>query len=498
MKRRGAGILLHITSLPSPYGVGDLGPEAYRFVDFLAVSKQSYWQILPLSPVDPALGNSPYSSASSFAMSELLISPDNLLENGWIGEDDLKPLPDFPSGYLDFEGASEYKRRVLDIACRNLEQARDKSEFDHFCAQNAHWLDDHALFMSLKSHYGDMVWNQWPPDVRDREPGRINSLKQEFASAIFRHKAVQYFLFQQWSALKKYCVEKQIRIMGDLPIYVTYDSVDVWSNPHLFKLNAEKVPEFVAGVPPDYFSRTGQLWGNPVYNWEVLKSTGYKWWLQRLRHTFALVDLVRIDHFRGLVAFWEVNSGEKTALNGKWVEAPADDFLDTLLRHFPNLPLVAEDLGMITADVREIVKAYGLPGMKVLQFAFSNDDPMHPYLPHTYDRNSVVYTGTHDNTTARGWFEHEASADEKKRLFRYLGRTVTADEVSWELIRLAFRSVSNLAIVPMQDLLGLGREARMNKPSTPNGNWRWRLLSDQFTDDLTQRLTEITTTYGRA
>jgi 4-alpha-glucanotransferase len=315
---------------------------------------------------------------------------------------------------------------------------------------------------------------------------------------MFHQKATQYFLFRQWSALKEYCEKKQIRIMGDVPIYVNLDSADVWSNPEIFRLTAEKNPEFVAGVPPDYFSRSGQLWGNPVYDWEVLKATGYRWWVERLKHALGLVDLIRIDHFRGLVAFWQVPAGNKTALKGKWIDAPVTDFLDTLLRHFTNLPLVAEDLGMITADVREIVKSYDLPGMKVLQFAFSEDKPMHPYLPHTLERNSVIYTGTHDNNTARGWFEKDALPADKRRFFSYLGREVTADEVSWELLRLAQMSVANLAICPMQDILGLGAEARMNTPSTANGNWQWRLLPGQSTPELAERLAELTRTYGRA
>lgn len=496
--RRGAGILLHVTSLPSRYGIGDLGPEARQFIDFLESAHQKYWQILPLSPTDSAQGNSPYSSESTFALNPLLISPDRLVEDGYLGKGDLEPLPDVSSAAVDSDAVAVYKSRLLDVACRSLERGEHHDEFAVFCSENTSWLDDFALFMALKRHFEGKSWDKWPAAIRDREPATINEMKQEFAGTINREKAIQYLLFKQWSALKQHCTEKQIQVIGDVPIYVNFDSADVWSHPEIFKLNANKKPDFVAGVPPDYFSRTGQLWGNPVYNWEVLKATGYRWWIKRLERVYHLVDLARIDHFRGLVAFWEVAAGEKSALHGKWVEAPARDFLDTLKQHFGGLPMLAEDLGMITDDVREVVNDYSLPGMEVLQFAFSEDNPMHPYLPHNFKRNSVVYTGTHDNNTVRGWFEHEAKADEKKRLFNYLGREITAADVSWEMIRLAMMSVSDLAIIPMQDLLGLGRTARMNKPSTPKGNWRWRMLPDQLTNTLADRLAEITTIYGRA
>jgi 4-alpha-glucanotransferase len=322
-------------------------------------------------------------------------------------------------------------------------------------------------------------------------------MKKECHDQLEKEKFCQYLFFKQWHSLKTYCQEKGVRLFGDLPIYVSFDSADVWANPGLFKLDKEKHPTFVSGVPPDYFSETGQLWGNPVYRWNVLRKNGFRWWIERMAHHLKLFDALRIDHFRGLVAYWEIPAGEKTAINGKWVKVPVNDFLSTLKRHFPFLPIVAEDLGVITPDVRQVMDRFALPGMKVLVFAFGEDHPMHPYLPHTYEKNFLVYTGTHDNNTVCGWFEREASPDDKGRLFRYLGREVSVEEVPWALIRLAMMSVANMVILPMQDILGLGEEARMNRPSVPHGNWEWRLLPEQMTPSISQRLLEMTEIYGR-
>jgi 4-alpha-glucanotransferase len=499
MDKRGSGILLHVTSLPSSYGVGDLGPEAYRFTDFLAQAKQSYWQVLPLNPTNPAYGNSPYSSISAFAGNTLLISPDLLIEEGLLCREDLEPIPPFPEGRCDFSEVIPYKEKLLERAYQRFNQyGKRRESFEAFCSENSSWLEDFALFVVLKKHFGEKVWNQWPRELRDRDLNSLGAIKKESHNQIEKEKFWQYLFFKQWHSLRNACQEKGVHLFGDLAIYVSLDSADVWANPGLFKLDAEKRPAFVSGVPPDYFSETGQLWGNPVYRWNVLKKSNFQWWIERIAHNLKLFDVVRIDHFLGLVAYWEIPAGEKTAINGRWVKAPAKDFLNTLNKNFPYLPIVAEDLGVITPDVREVMNHFGLPGMKILQFAFGEDNPMHPFLPHNYEKNFLVYTGTHDNNTVRGWFEEEASTEDKRRLFRYLGREVPVEEIHWELIRLAMMSVAQSVILPMQDVLGLGREARMNRPSIAHGNWEWRLRPVQITASVSERLLEITEIFGRS
>ncbi len=496
--RRGSGILLHITSLPSPYGVGDLGPGAYRFADFLGQTKQTCWQVLPLNPTSPFYGNSPYSSISAFAGNTLVISPDLLIEEGMLSKEDLDSIPPFPDGRCDFSEAIPYKEKLLERAYQHFsERGKERESFEAFCSESSSWLEDFALFVVLKKRFGGKVWNQWPRGFRDRNLESLKTTQKEFHTEIEKEKFWQYLFFKQWHSLRASCQEKGVDLFGDLAIYLNFDSADVWANPSLFKLDREKRPAFVSGVPPDYFSETGQLWGNPVYRWSVLKKSNYHWWIERITHNLKLFDVLRIDHFRGLVAYWEIPAGEKTAINGRWVKVPAKDFLDTLRRHFPRLPIVAEDLGIITPDVREVMDDFALPGMKVLVFAFGEDHPMHPYLPHTHEKNSLVYTGTHDNNTVRGWFEEDASPEDKRRLFRYLGRKIPVEEISWALIRLAMMSVARLVILPMQDVLGLGKEARMNRPSIAHGNWEWRLLPGQITDRVSEMLLEITETFGR-
>jgi 4-alpha-glucanotransferase len=498
MDKRGSGILLHISSLPSPYGIGDLGPQAYRFTDLLALTKQRYWQILPLNPTNPLYGNSPYSSISAFAGNTLLISPDLLFEEGLLSKEDLEPISPLPETRCDFPTVIPYKERLLEQAYLHfIRDGRGRESLEAFSLENKSWLEDYSLFVIMKRRLDGKAWNQWPKEWRDRNLESLKAMKKECHDQLEKEKFCQYLFFKQWHSLKAYCQEKGVRLFGDLPIYVSFDSADVWANPGLFKLDKEKRPTFVSGVPPDYFSETGQLWGNPVYRWNVLRKNGFRWWIERMAHHLKLFDALRIDHFRGLVAYWEIPANEKTAINGKWVKVPVNDFLNTLKRHFPFLPIVAEDLGVITPDVREVMNRFALPGMKVLVFAFGEDHPMHPYLPHTYEKNFLVYTGTHDNNTVCGWFEREASPDDKRRLFRYLGREVSAEDAPWALIRLAMMSVANMVIVPMQDILGLGEEARMNRPSVPHGNWEWRLLSEQITPSVSQRLLEMTETYGR-
>jgi len=496
---RGSGILLHITSLPSPFGIGDLGPQAFQFADFLAETKQSYWQILPLSPTDPVGGaNSPYSSTSAFAGSTLLISPELLQQEGYLTKADLEKLPPLSDTCVEYVPVTECRRELFDLAYLNFRQKKHKYDYEKFCADNAAWLEDFAQFVALKAHFNGQVWSDWPGELRDRHPESMANMRAQLHDRIEREKFLQFVFFTQWHALKAYCNERGIQIIGDIPIYVSYDSADVWTHPELFKLNWDKKPYVVAGVPPDYFSRTGQLWGNPIYNWDAARAGGYSWWIKRIGHNLRLFDMVRIDHFRGFVGFWEVPAGEPTAINGRWVDAPVMDFFTSLYKRFPNLPIIAEDLGLITPDVREVIHRFEFPGMRVLLFAFDDAMPRNPYAPHNYVKNCLVYTGTHDNNTARGWFEKETDQPSRERFFSYIGKQIPAEQVGWEFSRLAMGSVAGIAILPMQDILGLGELARMNRPSTINGNWQWRLSAEEITPEVKQRLRGLTEIYGRA
>ncbi|PKL43301.1 MAG: 4-alpha-glucanotransferase [Planctomycetes bacterium HGW-Planctomycetes-1] len=499
MNKRGSGILLHITSLPSPFGIGDLGPWAYRFADFLSQTNQSYWQILPLNPTDLACGNSPYSSISAFAGNTLLISPELLVEQGLLSPDDVAHKPSFTAERTDYASVIPYKGRLFNRAFEHFKHHGDeKKACEEFCAQNREWLEDVALFTVIKNHHQGRVWQEWEAGFRDRDRESIETINIDFQEAIEREKFLQYLFFKQLHSLKNYCNNKGIKLIGDIPIYVSYDSADVWTHTDLFKLDKNKRPLSIAGVPPDYFSATGQLWGNPVYRWDVLQKTGYRWWIQRLAHNLSLFDVVRIDHFRGFVAFWEVPATETTALNGRWEEAPAVDFFATVKEAFPAVPIIAEDLGLITDDVKEIINRLGFPGMRVLLFAFGEDLPAHPYLPHNYVPNCIAYTGTHDNNTVKGWFENEAAPQDKARLCCYVGKNVTSTKVHEELIRLAMMSVADTVIIPLQDVLGLGQEAQMNRPAIALGNWQWRFLPEQLTTVHTEWLKKLTCTYGRA
>ncbi|MGD9364491.1 MAG: 4-alpha-glucanotransferase [Desulfobacteraceae bacterium] len=498
MNRRSSGILMHLTSLPGPFGIGDMGPQAYRFADFLAQSKQSFWQILPLTPVDLNHNSSPYHSPSAFAGNPLLISPERLVGEGLLDKADLAALPDLPAGRVDFSAVSACKEELFEQAYDRFQARGVNDDFDRFCRRHAVWLDDFVLFHALQSYYGADPWNKWPAKIRNRDPKALLTVQSELAESLNKRRFVQYIFYRQWRDLQRYCRQKQIRIIGDMPIYLPYDSADVWRHPQLFKLGKNKRPRRVSGVPPDYFSDTGQLWGHPVYNWKVLQKKDYAWWIQRLEHQLALFDMVRIDHFRGLVAYWEVSAAAKTAIHGEWIPVPVDDFFGKIIRHFACLPIIAEDLGTITADVREIMRRYRLPGMRVLLFAFGDDFPEGAFLPHNHIRHCFVYTGTHDNNTVKGWFENEADEKAKKRLSSYIGRNISAAGISRAMIRLAMMSVADTAIIPMQDLLGLGAEARMNDPSKAKGNWLWRLDKDPMTKKLTGRLRKMTETYGRS
>ena len=498
MNRRSSGILLHLTSLAGPFGIGDLGPWAYRFVDFLAETEQSFWQILPLTPTNRDHDQSPYHSASAFAGNPLLISPERLVKDRLLDEADLAATPDYPAGRVDSSAVSAFKEKLFELAYERFQARGAGDGFDRFCRRHAGWLDDFVLFDALKSHYHGDPWHKWPAEIRDRDSHALAAVQHELGKRLQGLKFRQYLFYRQWSDLRRHCRQKHIQVIGDLPIYLPHDSADVWGHPELFKLGEDKRPSVVSGVPPDYFSETGQLWGHPVYRWDALQKSGYAWWIQRLGHQLDLFDVVRIDHFRGLVAYWEVPAAEKTAINGTWIPVPVDDFLNRLMKHFACLPIIAEDLGMITPEVREIMHRYRLPGMRVLLFAFGEDFPTGAFLPHNHVKNCFIYTGTHDNNTVKGWFENEANSQEKERVCRYLGRRVSAADISWEMIRLAMMSVANTAIIPLQDLLGLGAEARMNDPSKTNGNWHWRLDRDPITPELAGRLRQMTGTYGRS
>lgn len=488
---RGSGILLHISSLPSAFGIGDLGPQAFKFVDELAAAGQKYWQILPLNPTDAIYGNSPYLSISAFAMNPLLISPQFLVRDGLLEKADIASPPEFEPGRVDYDAVKNYKSGLLKKAFQEWKKKPD-DEFTAFHQKHADWVDDYALFSAIKEAQGGVNWNEWPDALRDRQPEALaeqrGKLDQEIRFAVFQ----QYLLQKQWKDLKAYCVKNKVRIIGDLPIYVEYGSADVWCSPQYFKLNEEKKPHVVAGVPPDYFSATGQRWGNPIYDWEKLQQDNFSWWTARLSRNLRLFDIVRIDHFRGLVAYWEIPAEEETAINGEWIDAPTDEFMITLQKECPTFNVIAEDLGLITDDVKETLERYKLPGMKVLQFAFGDDLEENAYLPHNYPENCIVYTGTHDNNTTPGWYKNNATDKDKWNLGAYFVKEINEDNVTWNFIELALSSRANVAIIQAQDLLELDTSARMNKPGTQYGNWEWRLKKDQLDQEHLDRLAELT------
>ena len=498
MFTRGSGILLHLSSLPAPHGIGDLGPVAYRFADMLVKGAQLYWQVLPLNPTHPGSFNSPYFSSSALAGNPLLISMDRLCDDQLLSVEDI-PEVSFSEDQVDYRKTVSFKLPILLKAFRNFQTSgKEKDLFTAFCTEQHYWLHDFALFMALKKKFDGAPWNEWPDPVKFRNSSALHAVEDEFAEQIECEKWLQYIFFSQWKALKTYCNSNNIQIIGDIPIYVSYDSVDVWTNPQLFKLDKQMNPVAVSGVPPDYFSETGQLWNNPVYNWDMMKKSNFRWWIERMQAMFTRFDIVRIDHFRGLVEYWEVPAGEETAINGSWQPVPTYEFFDKLIREIPGFPVIAEDLGIITDDVKEAMEHYGFPGMKVLLFAFGEDNPTHPYLPHMYDKNCMVYTGTHDNNTIRGWLEHEAGDEDKKRIYRYTGCSDRSTaSIGWAMIRLAQSSVAQCSIIPAQDLLLLGIECRMNQPAVAAGNWQWRISSDQLDQLPLGTLKEMAICYGR-
>ncbi|WP_341733142.1 4-alpha-glucanotransferase [Microcoleus sp. EPA2] len=494
---RSSGILVHPTSFPSRFGVGDMGIEAYRFIDFLVESDQQYWQILPLGPT--GYGNSPYSCYSAMAGNPMLISPEILRDEQLVTDEDLANWPEFPLDYVEFERAVALKLPLLKKASENFKTKASpvqQREFSAFCESKAIWLEDYALFMALKESFGGVSWNNWEPDIAHRKPDALDKWRQQLNAEIYYYKYVQFEFFRQWTELKRYANLRDIKIIGDIPIYVAHDSADVWSHPETFCLDEPTgEPALMAGVPPDYFSSTGQLWGNPVYNWEELQANNFQWWVQRFEAIFDYVDVTRIDHFRGFEAYWAVKRGKKNAIEGEWIQAPGTALFEVINEKFGNLPIIAEDLGLITPEVEALRDRFEFPGMKILQFAF-NSGPDEPFLPFNYERNCVVYTGTHDNDTTVGWF-NQLQHYEREDVYRYLG-CLDPQGIHWSLIRMAWGSIANLAVVPFQDLLGLGTDARMNFPGKAEGNWGWRYRAEALNWEVRDRLKTMTYICGRS
>jgi 4-alpha-glucanotransferase len=494
LSARSAGILLHPTSLPSRGGTGDLGPEAYAFADFLHRSRLGWWQVLPLSP--PGLGNSPYSAISAFAGNPLLVSLERLADRGWLGKDTLRKLPG-PSKRVNFEEVKALKMPLLQRAAQNfLERSNgDRVRFETFKREHASWLEDFVLFDVMRQIHSGATWSSWPRELARREPEALHKFGVEYQRELEVERAIQFAFWEQWRALRRYCAQRGIRIVGDVAIFVNYDSADVWRNPELFYLDEDLQPRVVAGVPPDAFSETGQRWGNPLYRWDALKASGYEWWVRRMGSALESCDIVRLDHFRGFESYWEIPAAEPTAVHGKWVKGPADDLFRVLRDRLGDLPFIAEDLGLITEEVHALRDRLGIPGMKVLQFGFG-DPGARIYLPQNFAPNCVVYTGTHDNDTTAGWWKNSASADERRNAADYLGEP--EDGMHWAFIRAAMASVARLAVVPLQDVLGLGSEARMNTPSRSDGNWGWRFSAGALTDELAQKLASLSELCDRA
>lgn len=484
---RRSGILLHPTSLPGELGIGDLGNWAYRFADFLAEGGQQLWQILPLGP--PGFGHSPYQACSSIAGNPMLISLRACVDQGWLDPEDLQNTPQFPAGLVDFDTVIPFKAKLLKKAAAAFFQSNSNSlrkEFEQFCAEESHWLETNAAFAVLKEANKDLPWIRWDPAIRADPQG------------ILTQKFMQFEFFRQWKALKQYCNRRGIEIIGDIPIFVAHDSADVWANPELFDLDNEGYAKSIAGVPPDYFSETGQRWGNPLYRWDAMEETGYKWWIERVRSVLNTADIIRLDHFRGFAKYWSIPAQCTTAVEGQWIEGPGDRFFQALEKALGRLPFIAEDLGRITHEVHELRDRWSFPGMRVLQFAFVDESPENPHKPHNFIRDCVVYTGTHDNDTSAGWFASISSdreRAEKEAALLYMGSN--GIDAVWNFIRLALSSIANTAILPMQDILGLGSEARMNTPSTIGGNWNWQMLEKDLNPELALTLRKMNQLYGR-
>ncbi len=491
---RSSGILLHPTSLPGPAGSGDLGSAAYEFIDWLCSAGQSLWQMLPIGPA--GMANSPYMSFSAFAGSSLLIDLSELVSRGWLIAEDVNNISGLSQHRVDYQGVADVREKMLAKAAINFLQKRsgeDRDQFEEYCNVERGWLEDYALFQALNHQYGRKLWVTWDKDLVRRKAPAIKKASKELHDQVELHKFIQWCFARQWKKMKKYASDRGVRLVGDIPIFVAHHSADVWSNQEAFSLDENGMPTVVAGVPPDYFSEDGQRWGNPLYRWNVMKQQKYRWWIERFRRTFALFDIVRIDHFRGFEGYWEIPASEKTARIGRWVKGPGGELFKEIKSALGAMPIIAEDLGVITPEVRALRKKFNFPGMKVLQFAFMAG-PEDSFLPHNYESNYVVFTGTHDNDTTRGWYE-KASEHEKDFVRRYC-RT-DGREIQWDLIRLALQSVADIAMIPLQDIIGLGSEGRMNYPGTVEGNWEWRFTADQIAPWATSRLYEMTALAGR-
>jgi 4-alpha-glucanotransferase len=507
MHSRVSGILLHPTSLPGPHGTGDLGPTAYRFADFLAAAGQSIWQVLPLGPT--GYGDSPYQLFSAFAGNPLLISLDRLVEAGLLERDDIAGAPRFPAAEADYPGAQAFKMPLLKKAWRRfhgIAEPTSTAAFEAFRRRHSAWLDDFALFMAVKDAQEEPgAWTAWETPIAGREPAVVVRWRQVLDEQIRAEQFYQYLFFVQWHELKNYCRARGIRLMGDIPIYVAHDSADVWAHPELFQLREDGTPAVMAGVPPDYFSATGQLWGNPIYRWDVMEAGGFRWWIDRFRAAFDMLDMVRLDHFRGFEAYWEVPGGEATAINGRWVKGPGRGLFRVLERELGRLPIVAENLGVITPEVEAIRHEFGFPGMSVLQFAFGSDPQAPTFRPHAYPREVVAYSGTHDNDTTVGWWRSSGAGDstrsaaeiEAERQYARTYLNTDGSEINWAFIRALMASVADTVLIPMQDVLGLGSAARMNVPARPSGNWKWRMAEGAATPQLAARLRVLVTTFER-
>lgn len=491
MSKRTSGVLLHISSLPSPYGIGDLGPHAYAFVDFLKSTGQTYWQILPINPTDGINGHSPYSCYSAFAGNPFLISPDLLVMDGFLKASDLKHVPDFEQN-VDFVKVGSFKEKIFELAFRNFSKTSYRGGYELFVNQHQAWLDDFALFYVAKLTFEGECWEQWPQAIRDRQPKALVAFKKKHSKKIELVKFIQYLFFRQWQKLKAYANKSGISIIGDIPIYVNYDSADVWCNRQFFKLEKDGGLKCVSGCPPDYFSKTGQRWGNPVYDWAKLKKAKYSWWVNRIAHNLSLFDSLRIDHFRGFASFWQIPAHEKLAVFGQWIKGPGEDFFKVLLKHFNALPLIAEDLGEPSDDAIALMNKFELPGMRVLLFGFNGDPKRNPHVPRNYPANCVAYTGTHDNNTIQGWYYQESKEHERANIKAVLNLKPNPRQLHWQMIEVLMKSKANITILPLPDILGLDSSARMNTPATKVNNWKWRFESKELSPSVNSKLLRLT------
>jgi 4-alpha-glucanotransferase len=503
---RASGILLHPTCFPNSFGVGDFGTAAFEFIDFLQEAGQKLWQVLPLNPT--GYGDSPFQCFSAYAGNQLLISLETLQRDGILEASDLRHAPDFPQDFVDFGRVIPWKTRLLNKAARTFlsgGNGEDRRAFDDFCANNAAWLPDFALFMACKQEQGGISWNEWPSEIAQRNLNALSAARDRLQQEVLAVQYSQFEFFRQWKEVQSHAHKAGIQIIGDLPIYVALDSADVWTNREYFRLSEDGQPLDIAGVPPDYFSATGQRWGNPIYRWDRLQQTGYRWWIERFRAALKLYDAVRIDHFRGFEAYWEIPGDATTAIHGRWVKGPGADFFSVLEREFGDLPIIAENLGVITPEVEAIRERFRFPGMAILQFAFGKDPQGPSFRPHNYSRELAAYTGTHDNDTTVGWWNSSGASDStrtpedvaKEQAFASSYLNLKDEPIQWVMIRTVFASIADLAIIPLQDVLGLGSEARMNLPGTAKGNWGWRFRQGVLTPELASRLRELARLYDR-